>query len=102
MACSQSTPQKKPIQTVPTVTIQGLFSGQEGYQNWEVFIGNKSYTSPRFKVQGNGRFKMTLNGVRKGRYQFYYGKKSNKTSDYWSFQIPVYKQSIDLGWVRTK
>jgi len=83
------------------VTIQGIFSGQDDYKNWEVFIGNKGYTSPRFKVQENGRFRINLKGIKKGRYQFFYGKKAKKVSDYWSFQIPVYKRSVDLGWVKT-
>jgi hypothetical protein len=100
--CSQSSSQKKTVQSVPQVTIQGIISGQEDYKNWEVFIGRKGYTSPRFKVQENGRFKMSLSGIQKGRYQFYYGKKSKKTSDYWSFQIPVYKSRVDLGWVRAQ
>lgn len=101
-SCAQQSAEKAiSPSTAKSILIRGMFEGQNDYRKWEVFLTKSGYTSPKFRVRENGRFQMRLKNLPKGKYQFNFGPRSKNKNGYWSFQIPVYKPLINLGWIPT-
>lgn len=97
--CShQKKDEAKPLNAV---SIKGLFSGQDHYRGWVVFLSRDKMRTKQFPVKDNGNFLMVVPNLKPGNYQFHYGRKGNSIG-FNSFQIPVYKQQINLGWVNTQ
>lgn len=100
LSCTHGIEQSTSQQVLGQVTITGIFDAQEDTRNWIVFIGRSGFTSATTQLKTNGSFQLTLKNLLPGNYQFYFGKKSKRTKNYRSFQIPVYKKNINLGWIK--
>lgn len=100
-SCAQKSTERPASPEVRKVTIRGMFEGQNDYRKWVVFLSKQGYTSPHYMVLPNGKFQMQLENLPKGKYQFNFGPRTPRKNGYWSFQIPVYKPVINLGWIPT-
>jgi hypothetical protein len=96
VSCAHKSEEKP--KTLVATTIKGLFTGQDHYRGWVVYLSQDKVKTHQFPVKSNGSFKMTVPKLKQGNYQFHFG---HKKSGFRSFQIPVYKPSINLGLVNT-